>query len=538
MKNVAFGFLGTRLDAVGGYGEKRKALWRPTIALAENSELRLTRLELWYSPNFEKLARSVQRDIEQIPDAPEVVLRQTEIKDPWNFEEVYAFLYDFVSEYPFLPDKERYFVHLTTGTHVAQICLFLLTETRHLPGKLVQTSPRSESGQPSLSIIDLDLSRYDKLAQRFERKRQADLNILKAGIGTRNSAFNALITEIEEVARASREPMLLLGPTGAGKSHLAKQIYLLKKSQHRLDGAFVDINCATIQGEQAMSALFGHAKGAFTGALQSRDGLLRAANGGLLFLDEIAELGLDEQAMLLRAIEEKHFFPLGSDKEVQSDFQLIAGTNQDLQKKCRNGGFREDLLRRIDTWSFRLPALSERKEDIEPNLDFELRKFEERSGVRVSWSSEARRAYLDFALGETATWEGNFRDLNASVSRLATLAPKGRITESCVEKECIRLKRSWFQSEGDSLAAAQLTSSPDEVLRSVGLQPERIDLFEKHQLAFVIQILWQSKSLAEAGRRLFSVSRSSLQRNNDSDRIRKYLGRFGIDARLVLKREG
>ena len=105
-----------------------------------------------------------------------------------------------------------------------------------------------------------------------------------------------------------------------------------------------------------MSALFGHAKGAFTGAAAARDGLLRSADGGVLFLDEVGELGTDEQAMLLKAIEEKRFLPVGSDTEVGSDFQLIAGTNRDLKAAVAAGEFREDLLARIDLWTFRMPG--------------------------------------------------------------------------------------------------------------------------------------------------------------------------------------
>src|SRR3954453_23857930 len=109
-----------------------------------------------------------------------------------------------------------------------------------------------------------------------------------------------------------------------------------------------------------MSALFGHVRGAFTGAMQDRAGLLRAADGGVLFLDEIGELGLDEQSMLLRAVEEKRFLPLGSDREVSSQFQLISGTNRDLASAVRERRFREDLLARINLWPFRLPGLADR----------------------------------------------------------------------------------------------------------------------------------------------------------------------------------
>src|SRR5882762_3571471 len=221
-------------------------------------------------------------------------------------------------------------------THVAQICLFLLTESRWLPGRLIQCSPDRDRGSPgNIKIIDLDLSRYDRIASRFQQEQREGVSYLKGGIETRNTAFNRLIDRIEQVAIATRDPLLLMGPTGAGKSRLARRIYELKKMRHTITGDFIDVNCATLRGDGAMSTLFGHVKGAFTGALKDRPGVLRAADKGMLFLDEIGELGNDEQAMLLRALEEKTFLPLGSDREVRSDFQLIAGTNRDLAAEVR-----------------------------------------------------------------------------------------------------------------------------------------------------------------------------------------------------------
>jgi len=198
---------------------------------------------------------------------------------------------------------------------------------------------------------------------------------------------------------------------------LARRIYELKKARHAVKGDFVDVNCATLRGDGAMSTLFGHTKGAFTGALKDRAGLLRTADGGVLFLDEIRELGLGEQAMLLRALEEKTFLPLGSDRESRSDFQLIAGTNPDLFSAVREGHFREDLLARINLlWTFSLPGLQSRPEDIEPNLQFELDQYARKTGNHVTFSKEARKRFLDFALSGGAAWNGNFRGLNAARS--------------------------------------------------------------------------------------------------------------------------
>lgn len=203
---------------------------------------------------------------------------------------------------------------------------------------------------------------------------------------------------MEKVSVRSKSPMLLTGATGAGKSHLAKKVFELKKARRLLSGPFIEVNCATLKGESAMSTLFGHVRGAFTVAQQARKGCLLSAHEGMLFLDEIGELGIDEQAMLLRAIEEKRFFPMGSDSEVKSNFQLIAGTNRDLIKAVKDGLFREDLFARINLWAFHLPGLRDRPEDLEPNLDFELKRFAEQTGQRVTMNTEARSCFLKFAL--------------------------------------------------------------------------------------------------------------------------------------------
>jgi len=367
MKTVVIGFLGSVLDA--GSSAARWEKWRPTVAMCQQEDLLIDRLELLYARPHQKLAEHVRSDIATVSPETEVRLHLADPRDPWDFQEVYGLLHDFARGYPFDEERERYLMHLTTGTHVAQICMFLLTESRHFPASLLQCSPprrQKADATGTCSIIDLDLSRYDSLAARFERESRDSTAFLKSGINTRNAAFNRTIDAIERVAIRSRSPLLLMGPTGAGKSVLAARIYELKKTRHQLKGEFVEINCATLRGDTAMSTLFGHVKGAFTGAQSQRPGLLRKADQGIVFLDEIGELGRDEQAMLLKAIEEKRFLPMGADQETHSDFQLIAGTNRDLRDDVRAGRFRDDLLARINLWTFSLPALKDRREDIEP----------------------------------------------------------------------------------------------------------------------------------------------------------------------------
>ncbi len=514
------GLLGSKLDA--GRTEDRWSKWRPSVAACQHEDLLISRFDLLYEVRHEELASLVSSDIGSVSPETNVQLHAIELKDPWDFEEVFALLHEFARTYPFDTDQFDYLIHITTGSHVQQICLFLLSESRHLPGRLLQTSPpnRSNIGEGEFRIIDLDLSRYDALATRFAEEKQEGLTFLKSGIETRNATFNRLIEQIERVAIASKSPMLITGPTGAGKTRLARRIYDLKRRREQLSGDFVEVNCATLRGDQAMSTLFGHIKGAFTGATNNRPGLLMAADKGLLFLDEIGELGLDEQAMLLRAIEERRFLPVGSDREVESEFQLIVGTNRDLQKAVATGEFREDLLARINLWTFRLPGLAERREDLEPNLDFELQKIGDSTGHRVSMSREARIAFLKWAQSSEATWAANFRDLNAAVVRMATLAKAGRIGESDVADERERLSAAW-QAEPDVADVSLSSVMPIEKAKG-------LDLFDQVQLSAVIKVCRECPTLSEAGRRLFSVSRQSKASTNDADRLRKYLGRFGL----------
>jgi transcriptional regulatory protein RtcR len=497
--------------------------WRPTVSICRQPDLIVKRFELIHPKRETRLATTVSEDIHAVSPETAVHLHTIEFDDPWNFEEVYEKLSAFARAYPFDSDRENYLIHITTGTHVAQICLFLLTESRHLPGRLLQCSPvrnRSEPGK--ITIIDLDLSRYDRIASRFAEERVEGVSYLKGGIDTRNVAFNRLIEQVEHVALATRDPLLLIGPTGAGKSLLARRIYELKKARHLVKGEFVDVNCATLRGDAAMSALFGHVKGAFTGALKDRSGLLRSADNGVLFLDEIGELGMDEQAMLLRALEEKTFLPLGSDRATHSDFQLIAGTNRDLLAAVRQGLFREDLLSRINLWMFGLPGLRNRPEDIDPNLQFELDQHARKTGRRVTFSREAREEFLRFALSPSARWSGNFRDLNAAVARMGTLSQGARISVDLVRDEIQRLQDFWYK---DSPGGA--SSTLEDVL-SVE-QRERLDLFDRLQLERVLEVCRESRSLSEAGRKLFDVSRSKKTTSNDADRLRKYLARFNLD---------
>jgi transcriptional regulatory protein RtcR len=523
-KTVVIGLLGPTLDK--GFNPRRWERWRPTVDLCRHEDMLIDRFEMLYMPRFEDLADQVIEDMHsQSPDT-EILAHEFVTADPWDFQQVYAALHDFASNYSFDTEREEYLLHITTGTHVAQICCFLLAETRRIPARLLQASPprgRDKAAPGTYRIIDLDLSRYGQIASRFEAEQQTGQEVLKAGIETKNRAFNERIERLETVAVASRAPILLMGPTGAGKTRLARRIYELKRSRNQVEGEFIEVNCATLRGDMAMSTLFGHKKGSFTGATRDRVGLLARADRGLLFLDEIGELGADEQAMLLKALEDKRFSPLGAEKEVESDFQLIAGTNRDLDQSVREGKFRDDLLARIDLWNFELPALRERPEDIEPNLDFELERWAQRSGARVRFSTEARRHFLRFATSSEASWPGNFRDFSAAIERMCTLAGGRQIGLKLTKLEIEGLRHRWAKVGGAGAGPDPLEGLLDAETRA------GVDLYELAGLREAVRVCREARSLSDAGRRLFAVSRTRKKSQNDADRIRKILARHGLD---------
>ena len=515
MRNVVLGFLGTQLDS----GKKRR--WRPTLSLVTHDDFHIDRLEILYDMKFHRLARQVQMEIEAASPDTEVLLQQLNLTDPWDFQEVYGKLFDFARSYGFDEDRERYHVHLTTGTHVAQICWFLLTESRHIPARLLQTGPPGpEEKTAKFDVIDLDLSRYNALQQRFDQLSREYSDQLKGGIETKNVVYNDLIEKIELVAGQSDEPILLLGETGTGKTELAERIHNLKLDRRRVKGRLVHVNCATLNGPDAVATLFGQRRGYTGQAGSERTGLLREADGGILFLDEVDELGPQEQSILLHAIESGRFYPLGSDHEVTSRFQIISGANRDLRSLCAAGSFRPDLLSRLNMWSFRLPALRDRREDVEANLVFELARAERMLGTQVGFNVDARDVYLRFATDPATIWPGNFRDFSGSVRRLCTLAPRGRITRRMVEDEIRSLQADWSAAQSDD---------DYRVVESVlGARAIDVDPFDLVQLATVIRTCRSSSSISAAGRALFAVSRGKRKTLNDADRLRKYLQKFDL----------
>src|SRR5271165_4892922 len=210
---------------------------------------------------------------------------------------------------------------------------------------------------------------------------------------------------VEKLGRC-RWPVLLLGETGTGKEVVARSIH----NVHPV-GPFVTIDCSSLVGPLMESELFGHVKGAFTGAVASKTGLIEHANGGTAFFDEIGELPLDLQAKLLRVLQEKEFRPVGSLMQRRSDFRIIAATNRDLAKEVEKGTFRRDLFFRLNVINIRLAPLRDRKEDIPALIAHFLAKY----GRNHTLTQETLEAMLSY------DWPGNVRELENCIQHMVAI---------------------------------------------------------------------------------------------------------------------
>lgn len=339
---------------------------------------------------------------------------------------------------------------------------------------------------------------FDRESLRMSCRKALELTVLKSrnkqlveevdrlsgveGMVTANSAMAELLATAMRVAE-SEATVLISGESGTGKELLAR---LIHRQSGRQGGPMVAVNCAAIPDTLIESELFGHVKGAFTGAVANRKGRFQAARGGTIFLDEIGELKLDMQAKLLRAIQEREVEAVGSDKTEKVDVRIVAATNRDLKESVAAGIFREDLYYRLSVIPLHLPALRERREDIETLAGHFLQKLGAPAGVRFSAAAMARLKSHD--------WPGNIRELQNAVERgfilrhgdeigvevlglvtdkvrpgnggqaggLDLSIPDGGISLEEVEKELIR--KALEKSGGNRSEAARLLKIPRHVL--------------------------------------------------------------------------
>ena len=367
-------------------------------------------------------------------------------------------------------------------------------------------------GSERMAVEAIKLGAYDYLPKPFDvdelrilvrnavetrrlREENQRLRIELAGSGDfgeligSSKAMAKVYSLIEKVAQTDAS-VLITGESGTGKEVVAREIHARGRAQ---TGQFVAVNCAAMPEELIESEMFGHEKGAFTGAASQRIGKFEAANKGTLFLDEIGDMSPSTQAKLLRVLEEKKFQRLGSNELRSSDARIVSATNKQLEEQVRQNKFREDLFYRLCVVTINLPALRERKADIPALSQFFCQRYASAyKGHPISISGEATRAMLEY------NWPGNVRQLRNYIERAVVLTESEEITLEEFPRE--------MSSRRD-----QSPSRPEVELISVSAEVSFKDAKKEFERKYVERILNQSSGNITRAAALLGMHRQSLQ---------------------------
>lgn len=278
-----------------------------------------------------------------------------------------------------------------------------------------------------LAFVSKGIRRRKAEEERQTLRHVMSKSVSRDAIVGRSERMEEIFRLVERVAPA-RSTVLIQGESGTGKELIAKAIH---ESSPRADKPFVAVNCSNIPSELLESELFGHTKGAFTGAIASKKGLFEVADTGSIFLDEIGDLRPEMQVRLLRVIQEREFTPIGDTAPTKVDVRIIAATNVDLKEAVKSGTFREDLYFRLSVVPIELPPLRQRKQDILPLTQHFIRKYNEENGRVVSENFNAEV----LSLLENYYYPGNVRELENIIERAVVIAATDEITVDCLRPE-------------------------------------------------------------------------------------------------------
>jgi transcriptional regulator with GAF, ATPase, and Fis domain len=298
---------------------------------------------------------------------------------------------------------------------------------------------------------------------------------------------------VEQVAPA-RSTVLVTGESGTGKELIAKAIH---EASPRASKPFVTVNSSNIPSELLESELFGHTRGAFTGAVAVKKGLFEVADGGSIFLDEIGDIPPETQVRLLRVIQEREFTPLGDTTPRRVDVRIIAATNIDLKEAVKQGSFREDLYYRLAVVPIELPPLRDRREDILALAQHFIVKYNEENGRQVS----VHLAPEVLALLEAYSWPGNVRELENTIERAVVIAPGNDITRECLRNEI---------SDPQSVAARAHDGASMTAVQDIGRGVDFYDEVRRFEIDLIRRALDQTGGHQSRAARLLGMNATTL----------------------------
>ena len=318
-------------------------------------------------------------------------------------------------------------------------------------------------------------------------------SVKREGFIGRSDKMENIFRLVDRVAPA-RSTVLITGESGTGKELVAKAIH---EASPRSTNPFVVVNCSNIPSELLESELFGHTKGAFTGAISAKKGLFEVADTGSIFLDEIGDLRPETQVRLLRVIQEREFTPIGETAPTKVDVRIIAATNVDLKEAVKNGQFREDLYFRLSVVPIELPPLRERREDVLPLAQHFIRKYSEENGRDVSENMSPEV----LSLLENYYYPGNVRELENIIERAIVIAPTDEITVDCLRPEV-----SDPESARAMISAASGTSNRVDISHGVSFYDE----VKNYEIDLIRRALEQTGGHQSRAARLLGLNATTL----------------------------
>ena len=521
---------------MGSFAEEpknRHQIWRPSVALAQLKGLSFDEYYLlWdgatkHAALVEQVTKDIEKVIKDLGRNTQLTVTDLKISRPFETSDVYPKLFNYLTQPEFQRSDTEYYVNCTSGTTQMRNCLFLLTHMGHIKAFRISPTPWVDYRKRDRRCVEGTFATEDPavfgVAYEGMDKRKtsnAVLDKLREGVLTKDPPkLKSIARDVKEIMSIKdkdfrmKQVILITGETGVGKTQLAQNIaeaFDVPKDK------FIARNCATIRGADPnlpRIELFGCKKGAASG-LEEQTGAFKDADGGILFLDEIGELSLEMQAMLLTALDKGKFIPLGG-KEEDSHFQLICGTNCPLEEKIKTNEFRRDLFNRINTWHFELPPLRDPRKDITDNLKMQVSIIGRKCGKEnFEIQKDAEALFRDFAENDTqVTWDGNFRELNAMITRMVVRSGES-IDKKIVEEEIAEARKRYAvkaasergtaqpaiptgESSGNQVEATSLAETARSIIGADAY--DELSLVEKAELDLLVKTISEGPVTSQQG---------------------------------------
>lgn len=343
------------------------------------------------------------------------------------------------------------------------------------------------------ATIAAGIKRRRKEEERRTLRRAMSKAVDRGEIIGRSDVMQEVFRLVEQVAPA-RSTVLITGESGTGKELIAKAIH---EASPRALRPFVTVNSSNIPSELLESELFGHTRGAFTGAVAAKKGLFEVADGGSIFLDEIGDIPPETQVRLLRVIQEREFTPLGDTSPRRVDVRIVAATNIDLKEAVRQGSFREDLYYRLSVVPIELPPLRDRREDILPLAQHFIGKYNEENGRHVA----EQIAPEVLALLESYSWPGNVRELENAIERAVVIAPGDEVTKECLRPEI---------SDPQSVVSAGHDGASNAAVHDIGRGVNFYEEVRRFEIDLIRRALEQTGGHQSRAARLLGMNATTL----------------------------